>query len=88
VQLASGTFSTNDGTLLLSINAARALEQVNSAIFPVTCDLSSAAGYAGTLRVLLTATDVRGRQSGTGAAVQATAPTSYVLASRTITVAP
>lgn len=87
-QLAHGSFSVDDGPLSLAINPAGALEQLNPVNLLVTCDLSAAASYSGTFRVLLRASDVRGQESGSGAPITASAPTDFVLASRTITVAP
>jgi hypothetical protein len=87
-QLASSSFSANDGTLSFPINSAGALEQLIPVDLLVTCDLSAASGYSGTFRVLLRAADVRGQESGSGATITASAPADFVLASRTITVAP
>lgn len=87
-QLANGAFGADDGTVTLSLAGAGALEQLIPVQLLVTCDLSSSAGYSGTLRVLLPATEARGEESDTGAPIQAVAPTGFVLASRTITVSP
>ncbi|MBP9592435.1 MAG: Ig-like domain-containing protein [Steroidobacteraceae bacterium] len=86
-QLASGAFGADDGTLSLSIAGAGSLEQLHPVTLLLTCDLSSASGYSGTFRILLAAAAVSGRESG-GATVTATAPTDFVIASRTLTVAP
>jgi hypothetical protein len=87
MQLASGSFSTDDGTATLSLSGAGTLEQLNPVQLLVTCDLASATGYTGTFRVLLAAATVSGSESG-GATVTATAPTDFVVAGRTITVTP
>lgn len=86
-QLSSGSFSADDGTVSLSIAGAGALEQLLPVSLLVTCDLSSASGYSGTFRVLLPSADVTGREAA-GVTVTATAPVGFVIASRTITVAP
>jgi hypothetical protein len=86
-QLASGVFSADDGTVALSVTGAGALEQLLPVHLLVTADLSPASAYTGTFRVLLASGSVSGRENG-GATVTATAPTDYVIASRTVTVTP
>lgn len=86
-QLASGSFSADDGTLSLSVAGAGSLEQLVPVQLLVTADLSSAAGYSGTFRVLLAPAGISGNASGVGA-VTATAPPDFVMVSRTLTVSP
>jgi hypothetical protein len=86
-QLASGAFGADDGTISLSIASAGSLEQLLPVSLLVTCDVSAASGYSGTFRVLLESSNISGREPG-GTTITATAPTDFVMASRTITVTP
>jgi hypothetical protein len=87
IQLASGAFGADEGTVALTVAAAGALEQLSPVHLLVTADLSPASAYSGTLRVMLAAANFTGRESG-GTTVTAVAPTGFVMASRTLTVGP
>ncbi len=86
-QLATGAFGADDGTVSLSVAGVGALEQLVPVQLLVTVDVSAATGYFGTFRVLLASATVTGRESG-GTTVTATAPSDFVIASRTVTVTP
>ncbi len=87
-QLVTGVFPVDNGTVVMTVLPAGALEQLSPANLLVTCDLSAAMGYSGTFRVHVTAADFTTVETGTSTTVLATAPTGYVLTSRTLTVTP
>jgi uncharacterized repeat protein (TIGR01451 family) len=85
-QLASGSYTTDDGTLTLNLSPVQVLEQFQALHLLVSYDFHTAIQGEQQFRVALAAADVGAQRADTSAAVASTAPTDYTLESRTVTV--
>jgi hypothetical protein len=87
-ELASGPVNADDGSVALSTGQAALLDQLDPVSLLVTVDLSGAAGYSGTYRLLLDVGNVAAQDADTGDPVAPSMPPELVIASRTLTVLP
>lgn len=85
--LATGTFAADNGSVQLSTVASGLLEQFDVVQLLATYDMADTAGYTGTFRLSFGAADIVA-QDDTGTGVSLSAPSGFVVTSRTITVAP
>jgi uncharacterized repeat protein (TIGR01451 family) len=86
-QLATGTYTADDGTVLLSLAPAQTLEQFMSMQLLVSYDFRTGISDTKTYQVSLAPPDLGAQRTDTNAAVTATAPPGTTLAGNSISVA-
>jgi len=85
-QLASGSYTTDDGTITLNLSPVQVLEQFQAVHLLVSYDFHTAIQGEQQFRVALAAADVGAQRADTSVTVASTAPSGYTLVGRMVTV--